>query len=127
MTTLRELIEQANADLDRYKHPDTHEVERRLDEILTAGKLGSIRSDNLESLGFYRGMVSIQTSYSVRGCSQSGDYKFPESIVDADDPIAAIKVWAKEQRVAKAKADLAGAERQVEWYRQQVIKAEQED
>lgn len=125
--TLRELIEQAQADLDRYKHPDTTEVERRLDEILAAGKLGAISSDRLEGLSFYEGELCISTSYSVRGCSQSGEYYIPETVIDSADPIAAIKVWAKQQRVAAAQAEVRAAERALERRRADLVKAEAEE
>lgn len=126
MTTLRELIDQAVADMDRLKHPDTAEAERCIDEILVAGKLGSLAHEHLEGMHFHDGMLLVDTSYSVRGCSQSSRYEIPETVIDGDDPVAAIKPWAKEQRVAKARDDLAASERQTEWYRGQLAKAEAE-
>lgn len=127
LVSLRELIDQAIADLDRYKHPDTSEVERRLDEILTAGKLGSIAHDHLEDLSFYKGDLCISTSYSVRGCTQSGQYKIPEAVIDSFDPIATIKVWAKDQRVAAARLEVASAERSLQWRKDELARAEAEE
>ena len=127
MTTLRQLVEQAQADLERYKHPDTTEAERRIDEILVAGKLGSIAHDHLEGLSFYKGNLCISTSYSVRGCSMSGDYKIPESVIDSADPIADIKVWAKAQQVAEAEREVRAAERALQWRKDALAKADAEE
>lgn len=127
MASLRELIQTAIENLDTYKNPDTTEVEARLSEILTAGGLGSITHDHLEALSFYNGMLHINTSYWVRGCSMSGDYKLPESVIDAEDPLTAVKVWAKEQRIAKAQAHVREAQHRLDWAKSELVKAEQSD
>jgi hypothetical protein len=112
--TLRELIEQAEADLDRFKHPNVGEVQERLHEILMAGKVGGIAHDKLESLYFSRGELHIGTSYSVRSCSMRGEYDIPEAIIDAADPISEIKGWSAKKKVRKAEAEYKSALESVE-------------
>ncbi len=103
--TLRELIEQAEADLDRFKHPNVTEVQEKLHEILMAGKVGGIAHDKLESLYFSHGELHIRTSYSVRSCSMRGEYDIPETIIDADDPVRAMKLWSARKKVADAQSE----------------------
>lgn len=113
MVYLRDLIRRAQEDMDRYKHPDTSEVEAKLDAILKAGKLGGIAGDELTGLYFYNGVLRITTSYSVRNCEMTGRYEIPEYVIDAEDPEAAVKLWSKNQSIAKAKHELEKAEQQV--------------
>ena len=110
--TLRELIDEAQNQLETYKNPDTSEVVRRLHEILVAGGLGGIIHDKLEGLGEYNGQFIISTSYSVRCCNQTAEYKFPSYILDSKDPITDIKIWALEEKFKKAKAS-------VEWHKKE--------
>lgn len=122
--TLRQLIEQAEADLGRYKHPDVDEVQRRLHEILMAGDLGGIIHDRLENLYERQDMLFIRTSYSVRCCEQTAEFEFPMSVVDADDPILAIKRWSRAKKLRKAEIKLAGARRGVVDAEEELAKAQ---
>ena len=126
MSELIKIIEEAQTQLETYKHPDTSEAERRLDEILRAGQLGGISGDELTDLSFHNGFLHIHTRYSVRSCEQRGHYQIPRRVLTAEDPIGAIKVWAKDQRVAKARAEVADAERTLERRREALAKAKAE-
>lgn len=103
---LRELITEAQDALSTFKNPDICLVEDRLDALLMAANMGSIKHDRIESLSFFRGMLNIRTSYLARGCMQDGEYAIPEAVIDAEDPFTAIKVWAKEQRIKKAESEV---------------------
>jgi len=100
--TLRKLIEDAQHQLDTYKHPNVDKVQDRLDAILKAGNAGGLKYDKITSLSFYSGFLEIATEYEVRCCRQTGEYKIPESVIDADDPIREMKLWAAKVAVKKA-------------------------
>jgi len=125
--SLRDEIETAAVALDRYKTPDVSEIKDKLDALLVAGKLGSIQHDRLESLSVYENHLNIVTNYSVRGCFQCAEYTLPMSVITADDPLDAVKVWAKAQRVEAAKNEVRAAERNLEWAKAHLLKVEQED
>lgn len=111
--TLRELIEKARADLDHFKHPDVSEVQDRIDELLKSGKRGDISRDQLVYLGFSGEELHIRTEYSVRGCHQSDDYSIPESVIDAHDPLKAMKLWSAQAALKDAEAEVVSLERQL--------------
>ena len=115
--TLRKLIEDAASDVDTYKHHDPVEARDWINKLLAAGKLGGIGSDRIEYIRFRRlgippsgvRMVEVGTSYSVRQCAQTAEHSFPEHVLDADDPVEAIKTWAWGERVAEAESKLKSA------------------
>lgn len=123
--TIRELIGQTSYDLYHYKHPDVSEIQERLHELLMAGQLGGIKDDKLENISIsnYNEMVEIKTSYSVRSCEQDAYFEFPTFIIDADDPISAMKEWAKRERIKEAESEVRLAEKSLESAKQDLEKA----
>ena len=100
--TLRQLIEEAQHQLDTYKHPNVDEVQDRLDAILKAGDAGGLKYDKITNLSYRNGFLEIATEYYVRSCYQNGEYRIPESVIDAADPIREMKLWAAKVKVKKA-------------------------
>lgn len=96
--TPREIIETAAQALDVYKDPDVTECEELLNLIFVAARLGGISYDTLNSVRFHRGEVYVKTTYSDGRCSQQDSYQFPESIIDAADPVSAATVWGLEKK-----------------------------
>ena len=108
--SIRELFEHASHAVDTYKSPDISEARERLNEILIAAGLGSTGSDNITRWNMYRGEVEVGTRYSVRSCAQEDRYTFPQTILDAPDPIAAARKWGLERKRDKAAQELKEAE-----------------
>lgn len=114
MSTLRELITEATEAIDTYKYPDVSEVQSKLHAILEAAKLGGINRDHLTSLDIYGDHLHIRTEWSARGCHQSGDYRIPMSIIDAEDPIKAATIYGIKKRIDETKRALDYARATVE-------------
>lgn len=112
---LVELIDQAWSNINTYKHPNVSEVQKRLHDILMAGKLGSIGEyDRIEHLSYSAGILHINTVYSLRGCVMSDSYELPMWIIEADDPIEAVKPYSKERHVVEAQEKVNEAKRNLE-------------
>jgi hypothetical protein len=114
---LREIIEDASSAFSTYKHPQISEARVRLNGIIKAAGLGDLEHESIDGICFRKGMIEVCTTYSIRGCSMSGEYVFPASILDEADPLAAAKRWGLEQKVSNAREsvdecrrDLAGRE-----------------
>lgn len=120
--TLRELIDEAQFQLDTYKHPHIDDVKDRLDEILQAANMGKITHDTLVELSTSRHSLTIGTEYMVKGCRQIAEYILPLSIIDAADPIYAAKVWSADQDVAVAERAVEIATRNLDWVKQELEK-----
>ena len=114
MSTLRELINEATEAIDTYKHPDVDEVQGKLHDILQAAELGGINRDHMTGLDIYGDHLHIRTEWSARGCAQSSDYRIPMSIIDAEDPIKAAKLYGINKKLTEAKNELAYARSSVE-------------
>ena len=120
--TLRELIDEAQFQLNTYKHPRINDVKYRLDEILRAANMGSIGYDTIVELSTSRHSLTIGTEYMVQGCRQIAEYILPLSIIDAADPIYAAKVWSADQDVAVAERAVEIATRNLDWVKQELEK-----
>lgn len=112
--TLREIVEDAASAINTYKNPQISDAKTRLNEIVKAADLGNLEYESIDSISFNRGTVEINTTYSVRSCPMSGEYIFPESILDEADPVAAAKRWGLEQKVAKAQEKVDESRRDLE-------------
>jgi hypothetical protein len=106
MSTLKELINKAISDIDLYKHPDIDEAKARLDELLVAAGLGTIKGDYLSDLDMYNNKLHIRTEWSARGCANHSDYELPISILEAEDPIKAATVWGLQQKIDQETAQI---------------------
>ncbi|RWJ03415.1 hypothetical protein [Mesorhizobium sp.] len=114
MSNLREIIEEAINQIDTFKYPNVSEAQERINELLKAGGLGSTGEDRIRHLSISRGLVEIGTIYSVRQCTQTDDYEFPEWIIDAPDPVQAIRKWGREKEIAKLEREVAEKRRDYE-------------
>jgi hypothetical protein len=115
--SLRELIDEAIDDFETYKNPDVSDVQDMLHEILVAGDMGGISHDKLESLYWRRSgkidVLTINTSYSVRSCNKTAEHEIPVSIIDAPDPIYAVKELSLNKKVAVARNRMLRAEEEL--------------
>jgi len=107
--TLREILEDAEARISQYKHPNIDEAKDRLNDLLVEAGLGNISHDTIEYLSIGQEKVYLLTRYSIRSCEQEDRFEFPTSVIDAQDPIAAIKSFAKGQRITEARRRFAEA------------------
>lgn len=109
-TRLRELLEQAESDIDTYRYPSIDDTQEALNQVLDAAGLRNTGSDRVTRLVVGREVVQFTTEYSVRCCAQSDDFELPIHIVDAEDPIRAAKVWGIEKGVREAEAEVSQVE-----------------
>lgn len=108
-TTLRQIWDEAEAQLQKYRHPDLTDFEETFNPILGALGQGSTRYDRIEELtvsGMNGKTFTINTSYSVRGCAQTGEYKIPAEVMDATFPIEQAHVYRTRTDLEKARASL---------------------
>jgi hypothetical protein len=112
--TLRELVEEASSAISTYKNPSISEAKSRLNDIVKSAGLGNLEYESIDGISFYKGMIELSTSYSVRGCMQSGEYIFPESILDEPDPVAAAKRWGIQKKISDAQESVDEARRDLE-------------
>lgn len=105
--SLRDLINKAQHQLCTYRRPNVDEVSKRLGEVLQILGRGSLEYDDITSIEEEGNSLVINTAYSLRGCSMSGEYEIALSIVDAEDPCAAARRWLKQQALDEAEEELA--------------------
>lgn len=110
VSPLRQLINDASSALDVYKSPNIDEALERIDALLIAAGLGSIKHDHVVRIDENSDHFEIYTEWSARGCAQTSEYELPYSIVDAADPLAAAVTWARSQAMAKAQRRIDEAE-----------------
>ena len=117
---LRQLIDNAISQLNIYKTPDIDECKSRLNEILKVSQLGGINYDKIEKMTENNQVLTIDTSWSARGCSNTSSYELPVSIIDAQDPLIAAKAWGWEKRINEAQSKLDDAKANVVWHENQI-------
>ena len=107
---LRDLIDNAAADIDQYRHPNVDEAKERLTELLNAAGVGGIgRDDRIHSISEEDGELRIETSFIIRGCESGDSYRIPSAIIDSDDPIKAATEWGLATRIREAEDKLTEA------------------
>lgn len=122
--TLRHLLEDAEAAIQTYRHPDIDEAQARLNDVLEAAGLGSTGSDEITYLRVGDKEVSVGTRYSVRSCEQHDSFELPIPIIDASDPVAAGKLWGLQRKRDKAVNEVESAERSLAHRREELAKVE---
>lgn len=100
--TVRELVEEASSAISTYKSPSIAEAREVLNGIIKAADLGNLEYERIDGISFYDGMVEVNTTYSTRGCTQSGEYIFPETLLEETDPVKAAKRWGLQKKVDDA-------------------------
>ena len=127
--TIIELIENAQADVDRLKNPSVSDFRNFIDPISMEAGEGGTGNDKIESIDIrnhnefpskdYEKFLFISMSYEVRCCHQTRQIKLPMRVVLADDPVKAAKVWKLEQQAATAKRKMSVALRDAHQYSKQ--------
>lgn len=112
--TLRELWEEADDQVSRYKHPSIGEFVERIDPVLKACGVSIIGSDEVKSMGVYGNTAEINTAWSARSCPQTSTLQFPAFLLDHEDPVRAATLWRMEQRVKTLEDSLAALRSSVE-------------
>lgn len=95
----RELIEDASSQLSTYRSPDIDEAEEFLDQLLKTTGLGSVKYEHIESIDIYGDEVHVETTWSARGCPSNSSYQFPVSLLDAENPLKAAKIWGLKKKI----------------------------
>jgi flagellar biosynthesis chaperone FliJ len=113
MSTLKDLIAQAQSDMEMYKRPNVDECQKRLSEILVAAGKASITRDTMERLEQFGDWLHITTSWSSRCCDQSEVYILPMSIIEAEDPIREATIWNLNEKISNAQSALDTARNNV--------------
>lgn len=98
-TPLRILWDEAEGAIRTLKHPNISEFQAQLDAILRAAEVGGVRDDTIDSIDELGDTMYVNTTWYARGCSNGSNYKFPASIIDAEDPIKAATIWGLDQRI----------------------------
>lgn len=121
---VRQLIEQAAMDVDTFKCPSIDEAQKVLHEIIRAMDKGGVQGDTITSIVITEDEVYINSEWYARGCHSTSNYSFPASILDAEDPVKAATIYGLEEhlkeaktKLARAKAEVVHAEKQVELYK----------
>jgi hypothetical protein len=118
MTKLRELFDDAYHQVDNLKHPNIDEFQQEMSRITEAAGLGSLMRDKIESMSEYNGEITIETSWSTRGCANSSTFRFPSSFLDSETPEKDANIW----RLAK---EIASASEKLRWAKDDVIRNEE--
>ncbi|QIG73780.1 hypothetical protein PP935_gp005 [Rhizobium phage RHph_N34] len=100
--TLLELIEDAQYQIRTFRHPQIDEFEEKMSEILMAGERGSLKYDKVVSIDIHNDELVINTTYSVRCCEQTGEYKIPMKVIKSADPIYEMKLYSLNKAVKSA-------------------------
>lgn len=124
-TELRRLLEDAKEKIDTYKHPDIDDFKVEMSKVLEAAGVGSMmreRVERIDELSWYDSKyIEIGTSWSARGCEQTGEYRIPSFIIDSVEPLKVAHKWKIENALAEAERELALAQEQVVLYAAKVV------
>ena len=112
MTNL-EIIQDAASKLDVYRKPAIDAAVELIDTILSSADLGSIQHETIKSIDIQDEIVIINTSYIVRGCSDTSCYVFPTSLLLEDDVERAATRYGKQLQLEKLENDLSYLKNQV--------------
>lgn len=106
-SNFRKLLEEASSALSIYRSPDIAEAKELIDKILVAGDMGSTIYETIVAIDDYGDYFEIRTEWSARCCAQTSEYRIPSSVVDADDPLKAMRLLRNTQAISQAEAHLA--------------------
>ncbi len=95
MKTNREIFDDAMSDLGIYRYPNIEEAENLLNSITEAAGLGSIRGDTIEDIRETPDGTVVLKTYA---CGDYNTYEFPASIIDAEDPAKAAKIFGLKKK-----------------------------
>lgn len=122
MSTLRTMIDDAQRQLSTYRHPNVSDVSERLSAILQILSRGSLEYDRVDSISEEDGNLVIGTTYSLRGCTNNGEYEIPIEIIDADDPLDAARRWVKQQALNETEQSLKQTKAELDGLPQRAIR-----
>lgn len=116
-TPLRNLFDDAEIQVDRYKSPDIDDFKQAMSDVLEAAGEGSLMSDKVESICelSWNGQkyIEIETSWSARSCLQTSTYRLPSFIIDSEDPIREATKWKLEKSKNETESKLKQAQADV--------------
>lgn len=113
--TLSVVVEEAGRELGKVvKSPDVREALERLHELTEAAGLGGIKGHKLVAVRELDGVLQIETEWSVRGGVHSEEFYLPMSVVEADDPVRAAKLWGMKKKVTEARSQVMQDRRALE-------------
>lgn len=111
--SIRQLLDDAERQVNTYKYPNITEFRQVINEILEAADLGSTGNDEITNIDEYNDSIRISTSWSCRGCECSSDFELPSFIIDSEDPIKVAKIWSLENKIKSCKTQLEQAKKSV--------------
>lgn len=100
MSFIEDTFEAAHK-VSMYKNPDLADFQDKLDAILEAAGLPCTGGEHISSMQLSEDTLYITTSWSVRCCDQESEYQIPLSILEAEDPLAAARIFKTSSRVAE--------------------------
>lgn len=124
--SLMEQTKNAAKLVSKYRSPDILDWVRKVDPILEALGQPTIGGDYVDIIDLYEGVVTIQTFYRGRGCTQRNDIYIPFSILEAEDPIKAAKILRLKSKHNKTAKDLSHHTQMVSAYMSELAAIETE-
>lgn len=118
----RELLDDAQHQLDTYKHPNIDEFTSKFSALFEAAGFGNLNYRSVDQITEHKDTFSVETSWSSRGCSQHGTITLPFSVIDAADPVKAATIWRIQQDLDKAMSEVNNHRKMVSYYEEQVKK-----
>lgn len=122
---LRDIILEAQAQVDTYKYPDLSKFKEALTPvIMELGYSDSTLDDHIDYISFDGSAYAddqalyISTSWSSMGCACSGDVKVPYSVIMAEDPVKAAKLYTSNKKLTEAITAFNAAEKRLEQTRE---------
>lgn len=110
---LRTLLDDAERQVNTYKHPNIVQFREAINEVLEAADLGSTGNDEITGIDEYDDTIRIRTIWCVRGCECSGDFELPSFIIDSEDPIKTAKIWSLEKQIVSCERALEQSKKSV--------------
>lgn len=125
-TNLRKLLNEAQHQINTYKHPDIDDFQAAMSEVLEAAGIGSLKHDCIEGISEYNGRIEIETSWSARGCAQTSTYSIPSAVIDSENPLREAKLYGVTKRLSEARAELSKYQSYVNAYSAKVAELQAE-
>lgn len=101
---LYELTKDAISKVDTYKSPDIDEWKCEIDKVLEALGKVKVGSDCIDKIYEYGHQVFIQTSYTVRCCSQTNRMNIPMIILRSPYPLKVANLYRLRSSIASETA-----------------------
>lgn len=121
MKTLLDIFNEASDMVSMYRQPDLEEFKEAANKILSSANLGGLcGGDKVTSVDVGEETVCIEYEYSVRCCDQNDSYEFPTSILEAENPELAAKLWALNTAYSEARNKMNEASKELDRQKEKV-------